>query len=78
MAEEPGVAVLIIGDSNLSEIPAYQISDPQIDSFPGGTLSHVETLLNKAAINTKLEKIVLAFGMNHRGQKVKEIAIKQR
>lgn len=68
---------LIIGDSNLSRIPTYHIPDLQVDSFPGATFLHAETLLNKASINTKVEKVVLAFGMNHRDQKVKETAIKQ-
>ena len=68
---------VIIGDSNLSRMPSYEIPDLQIDSFPGATFLHAETLIKKATVSAKVEKIVLAFGLNHREQKAKETAIKQ-
>ena len=68
---------LIIGDSNLSMIPAYQHSNLQIDSFPGANFEHAHKLLKKAVVHTKVEKVVLSFGINHRSQKVHQTAIKQ-
>lgn len=68
---------VILGDSNLSRIPAYDIPDLQMDSFPGGTFLHAEKLIRKATISVTVEKLVLAFGINHREQKVKETAVKQ-
>lgn len=68
---------VIIGDSNLSRIPPYQIPDLQVESFPGATFSHAESLIREASVTVKVEKIVLSFGVNHRDQKVQETAIKQ-
>ena len=68
---------LIIGDSNLSHFPPYRIPDLQIDSFPGAGFLHAETLLKKAITNSNVEKLVLAFGINHRTQKLKQTTIKQ-
>ena len=68
---------LVIGDSNLSRIPPFQIPDLQIDSFPGASFSHAEAILKKAVISSKVEKVVLAFGLNNREQRCKDTAIKQ-
>lgn len=68
---------VIIGDSNLARIPPYQIPDLQVESFPGATFSHAESLIREASVTVKVEKIVLSFGVNHRDQKVQETAIKQ-
>lgn len=68
---------VIIGDSNLSRIPPFQIPDLQLDSYPGATFLHAETLLKGATISVSVEKMVLSFGINHRDQKAQETAIKQ-
>lgn len=68
---------IIIGDSNLASFPSYQIPDLQIDSFPGANFVHAEALLKKAVVHSNVEKLVLAFGINHRSQKMKQTAIKQ-
>lgn len=68
---------LVIGDSNLSRIPPFQIADLQVDSYPGATFLHAEAIIKKAKVNTQVEKVVLSFGINNRTQKFKETAIKQ-
>ncbi|KAI4885160.1 hypothetical protein NFI96_007463 [Prochilodus magdalenae] len=69
--------ICIIGDSNLARIPEHNFGDVQIDSYPGGTFRHAENFINKAKVLTKVETVVLAFGLNHRAQKGKETAVKQ-
>ena len=68
---------LIMGDSNLARMPGYSIPDLQIDSYPGANFRHAHAILSKASSHTLVEKVVLSFGMNSRGQKAKETAIKQ-
>lgn len=68
---------LIMGDSNLARIPGHQLEDLQIDSYPGGTFRHAEEILSRAHVASEVEKIVLAFGINHRAQKAKVTAVKQ-
>lgn len=68
---------LIIGDSNLARIPGYSIPDLQIESYPGANFRHAHAILSKASKHVTVEKVVLSFGMNSRGQKAKETAIKQ-
>ncbi|KAK2886859.1 hypothetical protein Q8A73_020805 [Channa argus] len=68
---------IIVGDSNLSRIPMYPISDLQIDSYPGANFRHAEAILAKATSQVMVEKVVLSFGLNSRAQKAKETAIKQ-
>lgn len=68
---------LIIGDSNLSRLPTYSIQDLQIESYPGANFRHAEAIMSKATCHTVVEKVVLSFGLNCRGQKAKETAIKQ-
>lgn len=68
---------LIIGDSNLSRMPTYDIPDLQIDSYPGASFRHAEALMKKSTSVVTVEKVILSFGLNHRGQKARETAIKQ-
>lgn len=68
---------LIIGDSNLSRIPPYDIPGLQIDSYPGANFRHAEALMGKASSVTTVLKVVLSFGLNHRNQKARETSIKQ-
>lgn len=68
---------LIIGDSNLSRIPPYDIPDLQIDCYPGAGFRHAEALCKKATNSVAVEKVVLSFGLNHRSQKAKETAVRQ-
>ena len=68
---------LIIGDSNLSRIPAYDIPDLQIDSYPGANFRHAEALIKKATSSLTVEKVLLSFGLNHRNQKARETSVKQ-
>ena len=68
---------VVIGDSNLSRIPAFDIPDLQIDSFPGAKLQHAANLIEKATVDTKVEKIVLAFGLNNRTQRLRISAMRE-
>lgn len=69
---------LIIGDSNLSSLPDYFNKDLQIDSFPGSHFRHAQALMEKTVPPQDLvvEKIILSFGINGRGNKSKETTIK--
>ncbi|KAK2818379.1 hypothetical protein Q7C36_022312 [Tachysurus vachellii] len=67
----------VVGDSNLSAIPAYYNRDLQIDSYPGATFRHAEAFISRANVWTTVEVIVLAFGINHRVQKRKETGVKE-
>lgn len=68
---------VILGDSNLARISGYPIQDLQIDSYPGANFRHAQALLSKATSQVMVEKLVLSFGINCRGQRAKETAIKQ-
>ena len=68
---------VIIGDSNLGRIPTFDIQDLQIDSFPGAKLQHAANLIEKATVGTKVEKIVLAFGLNNRTQRLRISAMRE-
>ena len=68
---------VILGDSNLALMPEFSTPHLQVDSFPGGNFRHAQALLQKSQHLVPAEKVVLAFGINHRSQKVKETAIRQ-
>lgn len=69
---------LIMGDSNLSSFPEFTHKSLQIESFPGAHFRHAQALIEKAMLPTDLtvEKIVLSFGINSRGNKSKETTVK--
>lgn len=69
---------LIIGDSNLCSIPDFFNRDLQIESFPGGHFRHGQALMEKAVPpeNVTVEKVILSFGMNSRGNKYRETTVK--
>ncbi|KAM3620333.1 uncharacterized protein V6R79_021697 [Siganus canaliculatus] len=69
--------VLILGDSNLSKVPPFNVPDLQVDSYPGATFHHAEALLRKAICTADPETIVLSLGLNNRRQKTRETTIKQ-
>jgi ribA/ribD-fused uncharacterized protein len=64
--------ILIIGDSNLSNIQAPN-SNVQIESFPGGNFYNIRTMLQrtlKSKINTTLaQHIIISVGINDRNNK---------
>ena len=68
---------VIIGDSNVGKIPPFQEDDLQVDAFPGATFRHAEAILAKTTLSSAVRKVVLAFGLNNRSQKVEETTIKQ-
>ena len=69
---------ILMGDSNLGELPGHSCDDLQIESFPGGHFRHAQALLEKARPPTNLvvEKIILSFGIDSRENKSKETTIK--
>lgn len=68
---------LIVGDSNLARIPKVFDPDLQIESYPGATFRHAASLLEKAAVTSKVQLVVLSFGINHRQQSLDKTATKQ-
>ncbi len=62
---------LIIGDSNLSKFPDYFNKGLQVESYPGSHFRHGQALMEKTLTSTlvTVEKVVLAFGINSRGNK---------
>ncbi|XP_013890103.1 mucin-2 [Austrofundulus limnaeus] len=60
---------VILGDSNLSRLPAYDGSNLQIESFSGARWEHATHLLRSAEINVEVEKLILSFGLNDRQQR---------
>lgn len=68
---------IIIGDSNVFKLPPHNITDLQIDSFPGANFRHAEGILENTTISTTVEKIILSFGICSRDQKARETTVKQ-
>lgn len=68
---------LIIDDPNLSRIEEHHVSDLQINSYPGATFAHVVNIMAKTILNTKVEKVILAFFIYHRGQPIDKMTTKQ-
>lgn len=69
---------IILGDSNLSRLPEFFCEDLQVESFPGANFRHAEALMRKTEPPQDLvvEKVVLSFGINSRGNKPKETTVK--
>ena len=68
---------LFIGDSNLTRFPPFQPQNLQIDSYPGATFRHAESILKKAVCLVQPDTVVLAFGLNNRKQKTRVTAVQQ-
>ncbi len=68
---------VIIGDSNISRIGKHSIPDLQIESYPGANFRHASSIIAKATSHLTVEKVVLSFGINCRGQRARETSIKQ-
>lgn len=67
---------LIIGDSNLSRIPPFKIPHLQVESYPGATFRHMETVINKITVATEVEHVIVSLGINSRAQNAKDTVIK--
>lgn len=68
---------IIIGDSNIDRFPPYHATGLQVDGFPGANLGHAEDILEHSTTRVRVEKIILAFGLNNRTQRAKDTAVKQ-
>lgn len=69
--------IVILGDSNLSKVGKVQAPKLQMDSFPGATFAHATAVLQRAIVDTKVDLVILSFGINHRGQRSATTAIQQ-
>lgn len=68
---------LILGDSNLVNFPEFTNPDLQIESFPGANFRNADHVIAKSATSGPIvEKLVLSFGINSRGNKPRETTIK--
>ena len=69
---------LVIGDSNLCSLPDFLSKNLQIESYPGSHFRHGQALMEKTVPPDDLvvEKVVLSFGINSRGNKSKETTVK--
>ena len=62
--------ILMIGDSNLARFPYHFNKNIQVDSYPGASFVHAQSLLDRAVIHCKkIEKIIISFGINSRSQR---------
>ena len=59
---------LILGDSNVSRFPPYNISNLQIKSFPGASFVHLRGVLEKIDSDPRVEIVILSLGINNRTQ----------
>lgn len=65
----PERAVLIIGDSNLSQVPEINNGAVEMNSFPGATLVQAFSLVKyKTPVSDGVKHVVLSFGLNDRHQ----------
>lgn len=67
---------IFIGDSNLCRMVQHNIQNLQIDSYPGASFVHTESLITRSTSTCIVDTIVLAFGLNNRNSKVKETTVK--
>lgn len=68
---------VVLGDSNISRIPSFTSPDLQMDSYPGASFPHAEAILSTATNAVTVEKIVLSFGLLHKGQNNPGTAVKE-
>lgn len=57
--------VVILGDSNLSRVPAHGYPSVQVESFPGAQIHHLKGIIAKLDANTATQKVVLSVGLNN-------------
>ena len=58
---------IIFGDSNLKRLPTIRNSQTQIDSFPGGNLTHaIHILRNKTPTSDNTKRVIISFGINNK------------
>ena len=64
----PNSQILIIGDSNLSNITTSPNNHVNIESFPGAKIAHIRQLLTKLENqpSTEPECVILSIGINDR------------
>ncbi|XP_019897156.3 uncharacterized protein LOC105009030 isoform X2 [Esox lucius] len=68
---------IIMGDSNVYRIPPFTYQYIQIDSYPGATFRHAESILAKSQASPTVQKLILAFGINNKAQSPEKTSIRQ-
>lgn len=63
--------VIIIGDTNVGQCPAFADFKLQIDSFPGATFRHIKDVINKLQISPEVTMVILSLGIENRTQQLK-------
>lgn len=60
---------VIIGDSNVSRIPAFSFSNLQIDSFPVVKFQHAGNLMERATVALEPEILIFSCGINNKSHR---------
>lgn len=69
--------ILLIGDSNVSKIPQFNIDNLQIECYPEANFRHISEVLKKSVSQTKVETVILSIGFHSRTQYNKATLTKQ-
>lgn len=73
---DPEKKTLIVGDSNLSNIPSFTQADLQIECYPGAKFQHAAELFKKVEPTTHVETVLLSFGINERSRRSSTTVLK--
>ena len=57
---------------NVTRFAEFSIPGLQIDGYPGASFRHASAVMAKTTINPKVRKLVLAFGLNKRNNKLEK------
>lgn len=69
--------ILILGDSNINQIPPFHNTEVQADSYPGASFYHFNKLMDQTEKHTDTEVLILSVGINNRDQDAAKTSIKQ-
>lgn len=66
---QPGRPYLILGDSNISKLPAIYHSEVQVDCLPGARIHYITRVLkHKTPVSSMVRAVVLSVGINDHNQ----------
>ena len=57
--------IVVLGDSNLGNLPEIRDGEIQVDIFPGASFNHVRGVLEKLSPKPEIKTVVLALGLNN-------------
>lgn len=69
--------VLLIGDSNVANIPNFTLQEIQVESFAEATFRNIADVIQNSVSHTTVEILILALGFFNRKQNTKSTTIKQ-